>query len=246
MMLIGGLAVLAVFAGALTRSTFGFGEAVVSMPLLALLPLGLHTAASLVGLAGLTVAALSMLNRSRELDWRVLVRLAAGTVAGVPLGIALLRFLPARTVTAALGGVLVLYGGYGLLPAVPRIQAGLAWAYPAGLAAGALGSAYNFSGVPVVIYGTLRGWHPAVFRGTLQAHFLVAGVLVVVSQAFGGIWTAAVPWLFAACLPAIGIATWCGHLLHRRIPADRFRRYVYLLVLALGAVLLSRAAGVLA
>lgn len=244
-MLIGGLAVLAVFAGALTRSTFGFGEAVVSMPLLALLPLGLHTAASLVGLAGLTVAALSMLSRSRQVDWGGLARLSAGTIVGIPLGIALLRYLPARPVTAVLGGVLLLYGGYGLLPAAPRVGAGQAWAYPTGLAAGALGSAYNFSGVPVVIYGTLRGWHPALFRGTLQAHFLVAGVLVVAGQALGGIWTAGLPWLFAACLPAIGAATWCGHLLHGRIPAERFRRYVFLLVLTLGTILLARAAGLL-
>ena len=243
--LVGGLAVLAVFAGALARSTFGFGDAVVSMPLLALLPLGLHTGASLVGLAGLTVAALSLLNRSREIEWAGLARLAAGTVAGIPLGIALLRYLPAQAVTAALGGVLVLYGCYGLLPAILRLQAGLAWAYPAGLAAGALGSAYNFSGMPVVVYGTLRGWRPAAFRGTLQAYFLMSGTLVVASQAAGGIWTPAVPWLFAACLPAIALATWCGHLLHRRIPAERFRGSVYLLVLFLGAILLARATGLL-
>ena len=241
-MLIAALAVLAVLAGALTRATFGFGEAVVSMPLLALLPLGLHTAASLVGLAGLTVAARSMLSRSRRVDWRALARLSAGTVVGIPLGIALLRYLPAAAVTAALGGFLLLYGAYGLLPAMPRGQAGLAWAYPAGLAAGALGSAYNFSGVPVVVFGTLRGWDPGTFRGTLQALFLGAGVRVVTSQAVGGIWTAGVPWLFAACLPAIGAATWGGHWLHRRIPAGRFARYVYVLVLALGAVLLARTA----
>ena len=242
-MLVGALAVLAVFAGALTRSTFGFGEAVVSMPLLALLPLGLRTAASLVGLAGLTVAALSMLNRSREVDWGVLARLSAGTVAGIPLGIALLRYLPVSVVTTALGAVLVLYGCYGLLPSVPKVQVRLAWAYPAGLAAGALGSAYNFSGVPVVVYGTLRGWRPGIFRGTLQAHFLVAGTLVVVSQALGGVWTASVPWLFAACLPAIVLATWSGSRLHRRIPAERFRRLVFVLVVCLGAMLLARSAG---
>jgi uncharacterized membrane protein YfcA len=242
--LVGALVVLAVFAGALSRSTFGFGEAVVAMPLLALLPIGLRTAASLVGLAGLTVAALSMLNRSREVDWSGLARLSAGTIVGIPFGIALLRYLPAVVTTTALGAVLVLYGCYGLLPSARVGQARLGWAYPAGLAAGALGSAYNFSGVPVVIFGTLRDWRPEVFRGTLQAHFLVAGSLVVLSQAAGDVWTASVPWLFAACLPAIVLATWSGNRLHRRIPAQRFRRLVFVLVICLGAILLARSAGV--
>src|SRR6185312_538338 len=52
--------VVVVFAGALMRATFGFGEAVVSMPLLALLPMSLHTSISLIGLAGLTVAGLTI------------------------------------------------------------------------------------------------------------------------------------------------------------------------------------------
>jgi uncharacterized membrane protein YfcA len=81
-----------------------------------------------------------------------------------------------------------------------------------------------------------------VFRGTLQAHFLVSGVLVVAGQALGGVWTADLPWLFALCLPGIVLTTWAGHALHRRIPAHRFERYVYLLVVALGVVLTVRGA----
>lgn len=239
-MVVAGLVVLAVFVGALTRATFGFGEAVVSMPLLALLPVSLHTSASLVGLAGLTVAVLSVASRRRQFDRAVLLRLSLGAVVGLPLGLALLLYVPADLTAVVLGVFLVLYAAYSLLPTPPLGRAGLGWAYPAGLLAGAFGSAYNFNGVPVVVYGTLRGWRPAEFRGTLQAHFVVSGVFVVSAQALGGVWTSALPRLFAVSLPAIGLATWCGHLLHRRIPAHRFARYVYLLVLALGLLLVGR------
>ncbi len=241
-MLVAGLVVSAVFVGALTRATFGFGEAVVAMPLLALLPVSLHTAASLVGLAGLTVAVLSTASRSRQIDGRALWRLSVGTVVGIPLGLALLLYVPAGVTATALGGFLALYGVYGLLPAPAPGRAGLAWAYPAGLLAGALGSAYNFNGVPVVVYGTLRGWRPAQFRGTLQAHFIVSGVFVVAAQALGGVWTPALPRLFGLSLPAIAAATWLGHRLHARIPAERFARLVYALVLLLGLLLVARAA----
>lgn len=239
-MLVAGLVVLAVFVGALTRATFGFGEAVVSMPLLALLPVSLHTSASLVGLAGLTVALLSLASRGRQVDGAVLLRLSVGTVAGIPLGLALLLLVPAGLTAVALGLFLVVYAGYGLSPARAFGRVGPGWAYPTGVLAGALGSAYNFNGVPVVVYGTLRGWRPAEFRGTLQAHFVVSGAFVVTAQALGGVWTAAVPRLFALSLPAIGVATWCGSRLHRRIPAERFTPYVYLLVLALGLLLVGR------
>lgn len=50
------LVVGAIFLGALMRSTFGFGDAVVSMPLLAFLPIPFSVAVALVGLVGFTVA----------------------------------------------------------------------------------------------------------------------------------------------------------------------------------------------
>lgn len=234
------LVVLAVFVGALTRATFGFGEAVVSMPLLALLPVSLHTSASLVGLAGLTVALLSLVRGLRDVDGQALARLTVGTLLGVPLGVALILLVPPAVASTVLGALLVAYGAYALLPTPSVATVRTAWAYPTGLLAGALGSAYNFNGVPVVVFGTLRSWRPAVFRQTLQAHFLVSGVLVVGAQALGGVWTDDLPRLYALCLPALGLATVAGHLLHRRIPAHRFERYVYVLVLVLGGVLAVR------
>ena len=225
-MLVVVLVVLAVFVGALTRATFGFGEAMVSMPLLALLPVGLHTSASLVGLAGLTVALLSLVRGLHGVDLGMLARLTAGTVVGIPLGVALLLVVPAGSdehgARHGAGGVRrLLAAAHATGPRGPR-----AWAYPTGLLAGSLGSAYNFNGVPVVVFGTLRRWRPVEFRQTLQAHFLVSGALVVTGQALGSIWTADLPGLFALCLPALAVATVAGYGLHRRIPGHRFARYV--------------------
>ena len=239
-MLVVALVVLAVFVGALTRATFGFGEAVVSMPLLALLPISLHTSVSLVALAGLTVASLSLVQGLHHVDGAALARLTVATLPGIPLGVAMLIFVPESAVSAVLGTLLVAYAAYALLPTPSSGGVRVAWAYPTGLLAGVLGSAYNFNGVPVVVFGTLRNWRPPVFRQTLQAYFLVSGALIVAGQALGGIWTEQLPWLYALCLPALAVATFTGHLLHQRIPAHRFERYVYALVLVLGVVLAVR------
>ena len=235
------LVVLIVFVGALTRATFGFGEAVMAMPLLALTPIGLPTAASLMGLVGLAIAVTSVLGGVRDVDGAVLLRLSAGTLVGVPAGLLLVLLVPATAISLLLGVFLIGYGGYALSTRVARDPVPTSWAAPAGVIAGALGSAYSFHGVPVVVYGTLRDWSPTQFRGTLQAFFLVSGVLVVAGQAAGGLWSRELLPLVLAAVPAVGLAVVLGRALHTRMPTQRFQRYVHLLVALLGVVLFVKA-----
>lgn len=238
------LVIAAVFIGSLMRATFGFGEAVVGMPLLALLPIDLHTAISLIGLAGLTVAGLTVSTGWRHVDYQALIRLAIATLIGIPAGLVLVTFASALVITVALGAFLIAYGAYSLAKPVltktsqrPLLQRPV-WALPFGFAAGMLGSAYNFNGVPVVVYGTMRRWEPDRFRGTLQAHFLISGILVVSGQALGGLWTKDLFTLFGLSLPLIVIATLLGTFLHRHIPSHKFERYVFTIIVLLGALLL--------
>lgn len=235
------LVVTVVFLGAMVRATFGFGEAVVSMPLLALLPIPLNTAIALVGLAGLTVAVLAVATGWRHVDLSAMARLVPATILGVPVGLLLVTVAPAFLVTGLLGGFLVVYGAYSLArPALSALEHPQ-WALPFGFAAGVLGSAYNFNGVPVVVYAGLRRWDPSRFRGTMQAHFLVSGVVIVIGQALAGLWSRQLLTDYVVALPAIVAATVLGTALHRRIPAEKFTKYVYALVMVLGAVLVAKA-----
>ncbi|WP_258729349.1 sulfite exporter TauE/SafE family protein [Bacillus atrophaeus] len=238
------LVIAAVFIGALIRATFGFGEAVVSMPLLALLPIDLHTSISLVGLAGLIVALFTAISGWRYIDRPALIRLVIGALIGIPIGILFIVNVPASIITVGLGLFLIMYGSYSFVKLLyaknnvkPRFKANF-WSLPVGVISGIMGSAYNTHGVPVVVYGTLRRWEPRRFRGTLQAHFLISGVFVVVGQALGGLWTEDLLLLFVLSLPTIVIAALLGVFLHRRIPNDKFERYVFLLIVLLGTLLL--------
>ncbi|WP_231506191.1 sulfite exporter TauE/SafE family protein [Paenibacillus sp. UNC451MF] len=238
------LMVAAVFVGALMRAMFGFGEAIVSMPLLALLPIPLQTSISLIGLAGLTVAIFTVFSGWRHIERSILIRLAAATVIGIPVGIVMLHFTPAAIITAGLGVFLVVYGCYCLIKknfswAIERpLLNGQGWVLPFGFASGVLGSAYNFNGVPVVVYGTLRQWNPDRFRGTLQAHFLISGVLVVAGHALGGLWTVDALIFYTYCLPAILGATALGIFINKKIPAAKFEKYLFILIILLGIVMI--------
>ncbi len=238
------LVVLAVFMGALTRATFGFGEAVVSMPLLALLPISLHTSISLIGLAGLTVAAMTITSGWRHVDRSILIWLSISTLLGIPFGLALVKFAPVVVVKWSLGIFLIVYSVYSLVRGLFAQTTAHAWfqhrgwVLPFGFAAGVLGSAYNVTGIPIVIYGTLRRWNQSRFHGTLQTHFLVAGIFVVVGQALGGLWTANLFVLYGLSFPVIIIATLLGMNLHKRIPTRKFEQYVFFVIIVLGALLL--------
>lgn len=238
------LVVIAVFIGALSRATFGFGEAVVSMPLLALLSLDLHTSISLIGLAGLTVASFTLVTGWRHVDRPALIRLVIGALAGIPVGILLVVRLPESIITISLGVFLIVYGSYSFSKnlisssaAEDRLKAKF-WSLPVGFVSGVLGSAYNTHGVPVVVYGTLRRWEPKRFQGTLQAHFLISGIFIVVGQALGGLWSKDVFVLYGYSFPALLLATMIGIFIQRRIPNEKFVRYVFLLLTLLGIILL--------
>ncbi|KLU65855.1 sulfite exporter TauE/SafE [Desulfosporosinus acididurans] len=241
------LAVISVvFLGALTRTTFGFGEAVISMPLLTLLPISLHTAVSLMGFVGLTAALLAVITGWRHIDTTSLLPLVFAALVGIPVGLFMVTFVPVKAITGLLGAVLITYGIYSIRQSRVALQNTLSmkihsrWGLLFGFFSGVFGSAYNFNGVPVAIYGSLRKWHPDKFRSTMQAYFFISGALIVAGQGIGGFWTSDVFTLFGLSLPAILAATIVGTMIHRHIPTAKFQRYVFFLITALGTVLLVK------
>lgn len=233
-----------VFLGSLMRAVFGFGDSIVSMPLLALLPINLSTSIALVGLGGFTVAVLTVLSGWKNVDRPVLKQLSIGTLVGIPVGLLLVKFAPNTVITYILGIFLIVYGMYSLVKnkigqSKPRLWLNKpVWSLPFGFAAGMFGSAYNMNGVPIVVYGTMREWKPEVFRETLQAHFLISSSLIIIGQFMGGFWSKELLILYGFSLPAIGIAILLGKFIYGRIPTYKFERYVFILVILLGIMLL--------
>jgi len=240
---------IAIFLGTLTRTLFGFGEAVVSMPLLALLPLHLATAVALMGLVSLTVAGVTVTTSWRHILRQELVPVVMAAPLGIPVGLWVVTSVPTTLVTGLLGVALVVYAAFSLLrtrlapDAVQNRIAHPLWGVLLGFASGVFGSAYNFTGIPVAIYGSFRGWQPRNFRSTLQAYFLILGTLIVAGQGMSGMWTLSMGRLYLFSLPAIAAAVIVGAKLQKHIPTAKFHRYVFLLVGALGVLLLTKSTG---
>lgn len=233
-----------IFLATLIRSAFGFGEALLAVPLLALV-IPVEVAAPLVALVSVTVAAAVVLQDWRHVHVRSASKLVASTLLGIPLGLALLTMVAEHVVKGILAAVILAFSSFVLLARRPPELKDDRAAWLFGFGAGVLGGAYGMNGPPLVVFGTLRRWSPERFRATLQGYFLPASSLGVLGYWVAGLWVPAVTRYFLLSLPVIAVAIALGRALSRRIHARTFVTLIHVGLLAIGAVLLveSLAAG---
>jgi len=229
-----------VFVAAFIRSALGFGDAVVAMPLLAMV-LGLRTATPLVAFVGPTISILILARDWRRVEFRSAGPLIAATLLGIPVGIYGLARLPEAPLKIALGSIILIYGLFGLARPGTRLK-GERPAFPwiIGWSAGVLGGAYNTNGPPIVAYGMLRGWPPESFRATLQGYFLPTGLAILAGHGLAGLWTGTVLKTYLYSLPAIVLGVLLGGLLNRKLTHAVFAKLVYASLAVMGAALLLR------
>src|ERR1039457_486527 len=96
--------ILVRFLATLVRSALGFGEALIAVPLLALV-MPIEVAAPTAVLVSITVAFVIVLQDWRRVHLRSAGWLVASTFLGIPLGLLLLKKLPESIVDVVLGGV---------------------------------------------------------------------------------------------------------------------------------------------
>src|SRR5437868_10825492 len=88
-----------IFLATLIRSALGFGEALVAVPLLALL-LPVEVVAPLAVLVSITVAAVALVRDRRQVQFRSALWLLLPTLPGIPLGLLLLTQVAEAVVKA--------------------------------------------------------------------------------------------------------------------------------------------------
>jgi uncharacterized membrane protein YfcA len=227
------------FVATLVRSAFGFGEALVAVPLLAL-RLPVTVAAPLAVLLSIVVAGVVVVQDRRHVHGRSAAWLVVSTLLGIPLGLWLLKAADERVVKAILASVIIAFSAYSLLaPAPPHLKDDRRrWMVGFGFAAGVLGGAYGMNGPPLVIYGSLRRWSAQHFRATLQAYFLPASLVGIGGYWVAGLLTWEVARYAALCLPGAVVAIVLGRAINQRLRGQAFLRYVHAGLIGIGGLLL--------
>ena len=240
------------FASALLYAISGFGFAVLAAPVFLLfldpapaiqLIIIISTVLSIVVLRGLLPA----------IAPRLLLRLALGSLVGLPLGLIAFRYADPILVRAAAGAMIF---GFAILMAVSRRRSGqpgrgqhwTAFAMSPGfdLAAGAVsgfaGALVGQPGPPVLIYLLLAGAAARTVRATLLAFFALSYGVTLASHA-ATIGIPAPTWLAAGILiPFAFLGGLAGRPIGDRLGAEAFAMLAIALLAVAGAYTLSAAA----
>jgi uncharacterized protein len=231
-----------IFFATLIRSTLGFGEALIAVPLLAM-RLPITIAAPLAVLVSIVIAGVIVLQDWQHVHLRSAIGLISASLPGIPLGIWLLAKGNEHAVKSILGLLIVGFSIYSL--AAERTlhlkEDHRGWLLACGFLSGVLGGAYGMNGPPLAIYGALRGWSPEHFRATLQGYFLPASFVGFIGYLVLGLYGAAIARYFVLSLPAVAIAVLLGRSINQRMKGQSFFRFVYAGLIVDGGVLVIQA-----
>lgn len=234
------LVMAVIFVATFIRSAFGFGEALVAVPLLALI-MPIDVAAPVAVLVSITVASVAITQDWRHVHFRSAGLLFVFTCAGIPIGLWLLTAVPEQAVKSVLAVVIITSSAFFLFNKSPVTLKTEKSAPIFGFIAGILGGAYGMNGPPLVAYGTLRHWSPQHFRATLQGYFLPASIVVMFGYWMAGLWISSVTRYYLLTLPVVIIAIFAGRAVNNRFHAKSFITCVHVGLILVGTALLWQA-----
>lgn len=232
--------VLVYLAGGFIQGLAGFGSALLIIPL-SLFMFDLKVAVP-VSILGCSVLNASMCWSLRKQVHRAnVLPLLVGSLPGIAVGSVLMVLVPEPFMRVLLGGLLLGYATWGLRGGnVHGLVLGTWAGYVAGFMSGAIGAAFSAGGPPAIIYASLKGWPRDVFRGTLAGFFLASSVLIGFAELAAGVMTREVVLLAPWATVGIYAGGQLGVLVGRKLGETTFRRAVYLLLFAMGVLMVAQ------
>jgi uncharacterized membrane protein YfcA len=232
-------ALVAALAG-FVQGCAGFGLGMTAAPALMLV---LGRDPSFVTPVVLSMSAINSLagglEARRSLRWRFLLPLAAGGMAGTPLGIAVLRYVDDTVLRAATGAVVLAFAA-ALLTGWRRPMPNAPYTlFPVGLSSGFLGGALAMGGPPAILFLANQGVPRDHFRANLLVYFFISSCFGIALFALSGMYTREVAGAVGGFAAPLLAGTWLGVYLSRRIPEARFRQAVIVAAGLMGLLLLA-------
>lgn len=229
------VALLIVVGAGATAGLAGFGFSVVSVPTLLLLfdPATVITLNKVLTLGTIWVILIGVWG---SISWAHLRRIVPFSLAGLFVGVSMLRVLDDAAITL-LAGVVVISFALLLLRGGVKALPERAWMAPlAGFVSGTLSTATGMAGPPVVLLFTVLAVPVPVFRATSVAYFLVIDLIGFPALIVQGIVTRDDVILALLLAPAAVIGRMIGARLVPWVSPLAFRRATLGLMLLTGAI----------
>jgi uncharacterized protein len=164
-----------------------------------------------------------------------------GGIVGVPIGVALLRYINPLAFKAGVGLLLVIWCPIMLRASdLPRLTWGGRRADVfIGWIGGIMGGLGGLTGPAPILWATLRGWDRSTQRVLFMVFNLAMHSLTMTMYIVSGtVPREAIP-LFGIMVPAMLLPTWAGYRMYHRVSDVTFRRVILGLLTASGAVLIA-------
>lgn len=235
------LAPLIVVIAYIVLAVGGFGSALLSIPLLALLlPVKLVIPVVLIVDFTATLATGMRLRHDVAID--EIKPIIPTTLLGLIAGVTLLVKLPGRWVLLALGLFILGYAVYSLVYHGHTRTHSKWWAIPTGLSGGVISGLFGMGGPVYVVYLAGRIADPARLRASLSAMFSINTAARLGLFLFSGLLLQKDVWIGALyLLPFMALGLSIGHRIHLKLSPGQIARLVSLLLLAAGLSVLWKA-----
>ena len=234
------LILLISFIASLVRSTLGFGESLIAVPLF-LFFLPVDIAVPLSVMLSVVIALIIVVQDHKKIHFHSAKWLILYAVLGVPIGLVILMYGNETFVKLALGILIIVYSLYSLYFSKGRHlkEDSRFWLFVCGFLSGIFGGAYGVNGPPLVVYGNLRQWSAKHFRATLQAYFLPVSLVSVIGYYAKGLITTEVNTYFFISLGTAIPAVFLGRYLNHRLKDGTFFKYVYWGLVLISVILIG-------
>lgn len=220
------------------RGMAGFGSGLIAVPLLTLLWPVTVVVPVVVALDYLGSASQGVKN-VEQVAWREQLWLIPFMVVGVLAGLWVLRVMSTGLLARILGGFVIGYAIYQMLP-LPELRGPRAAASYCGLLGGLVGTLFGTGGPFYVIYLNLRGLERLAFRATFAMNFLIDGGVRLAAFAAAGLFGRQTLGYLLAALPIAGAGLYLGGRIQTGLSQRAFQIVIRVLLLTSGLALLLK------
>ncbi|HEX2942457.1 MAG TPA: sulfite exporter TauE/SafE family protein [Rhodopila sp.] len=229
-----------VFGAAFLRGFTGFGFGLAAVPLLSL-ALPPTAVVPVVVTLQVAVGLIGLRHAIGECDWQSVRRLFPGLPLGVPVGLAILTFLPANPVRLVIGGLIatavwLIHRGVRLPPNPSRMVS-----LGVGLVSGIISGLASMGGPPIIVYLLAVGHSAGRVRATAVVYFMLAGMVSMLPMAARGMINQQTLVWSAASIPALFGGTRLGSWAFFRSKPAHHRLVALVVLSALSVLLIGRA-----
>lgn len=235
-------AIIIILVGAMIQGLAGFGFSQFAIPLLVLFIISGELIPIMVVLS-LFLNIMMVHDLRKDVRVKRIWPLMAGGLFGIPLGTYLLIMANPDHIKILIGSLILIFGITQLIGIRKHFRDERIAMAPIGFTGGVLQGSVSMSGPPVILFFSNQGFTKQEFRASLVAFFLFMNIVTLPVYLYAGLLTGTVLTSSLVLLPGMALGTFMGLRMAHRVPEEKFKKFVLVLVMIFGCMSIASGLG---